>query len=64
MAYVAVSRACDIDGLHIKNYQPSAIKTSTLIVEFYTALAADRIDDFIESVPLLWEPIISHPKEG
>ena len=60
-AYVAVSRAQSLDGLEIRNYQPSRVKVSKL-VDFYRALDAGTVDSFLRTVDMWWKPVVEHPQ--
>ena len=61
-AYVAVSRATGIDGLQIRNYAPSTVKISELVVAFYRHLEAGTLDEFLNDVPMWWASVVQHPQ--
>lgn len=62
-SYVAISRACTISGLEIRNYAPSAVKSSVLVRDFYAAVDAGRHAAFLEQPGMWWGcPILDHPR--
>ena len=61
-AYVAVSRATSIEGLQIRNYLPSKVKISELVVAFYRHLEEGTLDEFLNGVPMWWASVVQHPQ--
>ena len=60
-AYVAISRAVSIDGLEIRNFTASAVKSSDLVRSFYAAVAVNEHEAFLRTPGLWWgSPILSH----
>ena len=61
-AYVAVSRASSIQGLEIRNFATSCVRSSELVRHFYAAIDSGTHDAFIRGPDLWWgEPILAHP---
>lgn len=61
-AYVAVSRASSIQGLEIRNFTTSCVRSSVLVRHFYAAIDSGTHDAFIRGPELWWgEPILMHP---
>lgn len=48
-AYVAISRACSVDGLEIRNYTPSSVKSHPLVKDFYEAVRKGQHDAFVNT---------------
>ena len=62
-AYVALSRAKTMQGLQIRNFDSSVVRTDQLIEEFYKALDDDKMADFLEEkAGLWWFPILKEPE--
>lgn len=59
--YVAISRACSIDGLQIQSFNPRTVRTSPLVKEFYQTLGTGEHDAFLHRKGLWWgEVILEH----
>jgi hypothetical protein len=62
-AYVALSRAKSMAGLQIRNFSQLGVFTNPLVHDFYQALAADTVSDFLrDRAGLWWYPILDHPE--
>ena len=60
-AYVAISRACSVEGLEIRNYTSRCVKSSDLVKRFYAAIDQGKYDQFINNPSLWWgDPILQH----
>ena len=57
-AYVALSRAKTMTGLQILGFTESVVKANALAVAFHDALAAGKMDEFMQSVPMWWDPVL------
>ena len=58
-AYVALSRAKTIEGLEIRNFSPASVKTAKIVRDFYGAVHAGRMDEFLRGIDLWWgAPIV------
>ena len=53
-AYVALSRAKTMQGLQIRNYSTSGVRTDPLVAAFYRALDAGEMTEFLEEEAGLW----------
>ena len=58
-AYVAVSRATQLEGLQIRNFNASDVKASPLVLEFDKAIREGNVDEFIDNVPTWWRPVMN-----
>ena len=61
-AYVAISRASSIEGLQIRNYQPTRVKRSEDVARFYGHLKNDDLDSYLRRVGLWWHTILDRPE--
>ena len=57
-AYVALSRAKTMAGLQILGFTESVVKANALAVAFHDALTAGQMDEFMQSVPMWWDPVL------
>ena len=53
-AYVAISRSRTKEGLQIKNFSTSAIRTDPLVREFYEAIHSNKVEQFLKRPGMWW----------
>jgi ATP-dependent DNA helicase PIF1 len=63
-AYVAISRATCLSGLQIVNFHPRLVKTSPVVRDMTDALDMGHLNEFLETVPTWWEPVMNHGYAG
>ena len=63
-AYVAVSRARSIDGLEIRNFNASAVRTQPLVGAFYRAVDDGTVDAFLADPALWWGAPLRQPERA
>jgi ATP-dependent DNA helicase PIF1 len=56
--YVALSRAKSTAGLQITGFTDDTVKTHPLAIAFHDALTAGTLDEFLQSVPRWFEPVL------
>jgi ATP-dependent DNA helicase PIF1 len=56
--YVALSRAKSTAGLQITGFTDDTVKTHPLAIAFHDALTAGTLDEFLQSVPRWFEPVM------
>jgi ATP-dependent DNA helicase PIF1 len=56
--YVALSRARTTSGLQILGFTESAIKADPMAIAFHDALSAGKLDEFMATVPLWFQPVL------
>jgi hypothetical protein len=62
-AYVAISRACSIEGLQLLNFSTKYVRSSALVRDFYNAVQAGCHDAFVREPSLWWgAAILEHPQ--
>jgi ATP-dependent DNA helicase PIF1 len=57
-AYVAISRARTTAGLQIVGFTDSVVRANPLAVAFHDALSAGTLDEFLETVPMWFAPVL------
>ena len=59
-AYVAMSRARTLEGLQIRNFIPSAVKTDPLVRDFYAVLHDPKaLDAFLDRSGMWWGDVVA-----
>lgn len=60
-AYVAISRACSVDGLEIHRFSQACVKSSALVRDFYHAVDVGQHDAFVRRPDMWWgSAILQH----
>lgn len=61
-SYVALSRARDMKGLEIRNFDMKHVRSDPLVESFYKALDDGTMNDFLETeAGLWWFPLLDFP---
>ena len=59
---MALSRAREMKGLEIRNFDYNQVRTDPLVSAFYDAMDTDTVDEFLENqAGLWWFPILEAP---